>query len=276
MSNLSFRICIIILMIALISQPIFCEIKSEKNDHHVKYYYFQGTATNVTFNSRAVCFYTLKIKDDSVFTLDATYDNVNLFGKCTDLKGKVVPRNGDEKPLCIQFSGKIEFGGNDNSGFKEETNAEYLQNVVLDYKGIIGTYSIKTNSELSNFGMDVDQFGTFETAYIFPLNWINGKFKGTGYQTDTQSTWTIDLDCNSSNNQYEIKYPSLGCNGYWEFLSSTENSVTFIEKLTSGKLSCLDKTIITLTKVDDDYITYTGYHPESKKMYCFSTLKRVK
>ncbi|HVQ38928.1 MAG TPA: hypothetical protein VMS31_15425, partial [Pyrinomonadaceae bacterium] len=60
--------------------------------------------------------------------------------------------------------------------------------------------------------------------------WLNGTWKGTGYQIDSNETWTMKLTVRGRS--YRIEYPSLNCGGRWIPLSMNQSRARFIEQIT--------------------------------------------
>lgn len=64
--------------------------------------------------------------------------------------------------------------------------------------------------------------------------WLRGSWAGTGYQTDTNTTWTMRLDVGET--KAAVSYPSLGCSGHWRLLGrDKKNQLDFEERITSDK-----------------------------------------
>lgn len=72
-------------------------------------------------------------------------------------------------------------------------------------------------------------------------SWLRGVWEGTGYQTDTESTWPMRLTINkpkSGRRTFSIDYPSLKCGGRWKLLSSNQSKAWFRERLDHGQDEC--------------------------------------
>ena len=66
--------------------------------------------------------------------------------------------------------------------------------------------------------------------------WLEGNWAGTGYQTDSENTWTMKLS--ASKGRYTIEYPSLKCSGRWRLVSVSRYSAVFRERITKGVEEC--------------------------------------
>lgn len=67
-------------------------------------------------------------------------------------------------------------------------------------------------------------------------SWLQGVWEGTGYQTDSENTWTMKLSIRR--NRYLIEYPSLKCGGRWRLVSVSRNRAVFRERITQGVGEC--------------------------------------
>lgn len=106
-------------------------------------------------------------------------------------------------------------------------------------------------------------------------DWINGIWRGTGFQLNNSTSWSIRFTADNRTKTYTIDYGTLSCGGKWELLSIDDNRATFIEKIINGKDKCLDGCTIIITFVDDNYLSYSCFSPGSKKLDACSTLERA-
>ncbi|MBN1250587.1 MAG: hypothetical protein JXA16_00515 [Bacteroidales bacterium] len=104
--------------------------------------------------------------------------------------------------------------------------------------------------------------------------WLNGEWRGTGFQLNNSDSWSIHFIANTKKSVYEIKYSSLGCSGIWQLLSVNNHLAQFQETITEGISKCLSGGIIIITKVDNQHITFT-YFTQSGKLDSFSTLEKT-
>jgi len=105
--------------------------------------------------------------------------------------------------------------------------------------------------------------------------WINGIWRGTGFQLNNSSSWSIRFTASTHTKTYAIDYGTLGCSGKWELVSFEENRATFIEKITDGRDKCLDGSTIIIALVNENYVSYSCFSPGGKKLDACSTLERV-
>ncbi|NJN77435.1 MAG: hypothetical protein HC803_03170 [Saprospiraceae bacterium] len=105
----------------------------------------------------------------------------------------------------------------------------------------------------------------------FP-EWLQGEWRGIGYQLNTSGTWSIQLKVNTE--RASIAYPSLECSGNWQIVKQDKEKIELIEIITEGTDKCVNKGKLILTKIDDNHITYTYFSPFSGELEAFSTLIR--
>jgi len=106
-------------------------------------------------------------------------------------------------------------------------------------------------------------------------DWINGIWRGTGFQLNNSSSWSIRFEANSSTNVYKINYGSLSCGGIWELQKIEKNRAVFIEKITEGKDKCINGNTIIITFVTENYLSYTCFAPGSTKLDASATLEKA-
>lgn len=107
------------------------------------------------------------------------------------------------------------------------------------------------------------------------VDWINGIWRGTGFQLNNSSSWSIRFEANAKTNTYKINYGSLSCGGNWELKKIEKNRAVFIEKITDGKDKCVNGNTIIITFVTDKYLSYTCFAPGSKKLDASATLEKA-
>lgn len=92
--------------------------------------------------------------------------------------------------------------------------------------------------------------------------WMNGKWLGTGYQTDG-STWKVEFTKDGSN--LYIAYPSLGCNGNWKIVKASKSRIDLEETITEGTDKCDQGCKIIVFKVDETQISVVYSLPSYQK-----------
>ena len=84
--------------------------------------------------------------------------------------------------------------------------------------------------------------------------WLNGTWEGTGYQIDTNETWTMLLTVKGS--RYQIEYPSLKCGGRWRPIKFYRSSAIFREILATGADVCANKGKVVIQRLSPRQIAY--------------------
>ena len=82
-------------------------------------------------------------------------------------------------------------------------------------------------------------------------SWLRGSWEGTGYQTDENSTWPMQLSIKrlKRGRAFLIDYPSLSCGGRWRLLSMSGSKARFRELLDHGQDKCTDKGLVTIERI---------------------------
>lgn len=104
--------------------------------------------------------------------------------------------------------------------------------------------------------------------------WLNGSWEGTGFQIDTNTTWTMNFRARSK--QYLIEYPSLNCSGRWKLISVNSRRATFRERITSGRGECVDKGLVTIEKLNARQIAYRFSYVGTTQVSASAILNRKK
>ena len=85
-------------------------------------------------------------------------------------------------------------------------------------------------------------------------SWLAGTWEGTGYQIDTNETWTMKLTVQG--NRYTIEYPSLKCSGKWLPLGVDSRRARFRERITVGLTECVDRGKVVVERLSSRQIAY--------------------
>ena len=112
----------------------------------------------------------------------------------------------------------------------------------------------------------------------FKSSWLNGNWKGTGFQIDRDidNTWDIVLQINSKEESYDISYPSIPCNGKWEIIEISAERAVFREHITDNN-QCVSGGEVLISKLDNNRIIFSYYYAEgvysgNEKANAFATL----
>ena len=116
------------------------------------------------------------------------------------------------------------------------------------------------------------------TAVVCPQRrnrtWLNGTWEGTGYQIDSDTTWTMRLRVRG--NRYLIEYPSLKCGGQWRPIRISSGSARFREKITLGLEACTDKGIVVIERLSRRQIAFRYSNRGTTEVTASAILNRKK
>ena len=102
--------------------------------------------------------------------------------------------------------------------------------------------------------------------------WLRGEWAGTGYQTDTESTWAMVLSFGRG--RYTAEYPSLECAGRWRLLSVTRTRAVFRETLTKGAEKCAPRGRVVIERLNARQLGYRYSYQGSKDYVASAILNR--
>lgn len=102
--------------------------------------------------------------------------------------------------------------------------------------------------------------------------WLRGTWEGTGYQMDTNTTWTMLLRVRGG--KYLIEYPSLSCGGSWKRLSINSRVATFRERITVGRGECVDQGRVVIQRLNGKQIAYRFYQRGATEVSASAILNR--
>jgi hypothetical protein len=104
--------------------------------------------------------------------------------------------------------------------------------------------------------------------------WLNGSWEGTGYQMDTDTTWTMAF--RAQGKRYSIEYPSLKCSGTWRLVRVNSRRAIFRERITVGRESCVDRGMVTIERLSGSQIAYRFSHAGASEVSASAILNRKK
>jgi hypothetical protein len=120
----------------------------------------------------------------------------------------------------------------------------------------------------------------FLTSFSAPkpkkVKWLEGKWRGIGYEDDFKEIWEVVLDFNNRDGLMKISYPSFPCGGDWELVSSNKHKATFIEHITKNPNLCQDEGTVVVTKIDSKFVSVAFFLPDySDDVTAFTVLKKL-
>lgn len=102
--------------------------------------------------------------------------------------------------------------------------------------------------------------------------WLGGTWEGTGYQNDTNSSWTMKLDARAG--EFHIEYPSLNCGGVWRMVSATRWRAGFRETVTRGAERCEPRGDVTLLRLGGGQLLFMYSNLGSRQVTATAVLRR--
>ena len=102
--------------------------------------------------------------------------------------------------------------------------------------------------------------------------WLGGTWEGTGYQMDTDSTWTMRLTIRRG--RYLIEYPSLNCGGRWRPLGVGPRLARFKEEITSGLDACANLSTVIVQRLTSRQVAVRYYNRGDDKVTSSAILNR--
>lgn len=103
-------------------------------------------------------------------------------------------------------------------------------------------------------------------------NWLEGIWEGKGYQTDTNSTWSVRLTIRDDN--FSISYPDIPCSGVWAIVDQNSSGGTFREIISKNVSNCANNSQILLQKVTDNELTLKYSHENTREVIATATLRK--
>lgn len=103
------------------------------------------------------------------------------------------------------------------------------------------------------------------------LSWLDGRWRGVGFDVQEEKSWSIQLEANSRKKRYDVEYPSEKCSGRWQLLESDACKARFAETIDSDRRNNCVNGILIITRLDARTITYTWYKEEKPVASAFLT-----
>lgn len=102
--------------------------------------------------------------------------------------------------------------------------------------------------------------------------WLDGRWEGEGYQSDTKTTWAVRLTVRDGN--YTIEYPNIPCRGTWRLIDKNSGGASFTEVITQGTDLCDNNSHVMLEKINDAEISCKYTHAGSRVVIATATLSK--
>lgn len=103
-------------------------------------------------------------------------------------------------------------------------------------------------------------------------SWLKGTWEGTGYQIDTDETWTMRLKVQGR--RFLIEYPSLNCGGQWKLVSINSRRARFRERITFGLEDCVDGGSLVIERLNGRQIAFRYSYQGTNEISASAILNR--
>ncbi len=117
-----------------------------------------------------------------------------------------------------------------------------------------------------SFSLAVTGFSQNKNAWIF------GTWEGKGYQTDTDTTWTMRFTIKG--NKYLIEYPSLKCGGEWKLISINAKEARFRERINFGIDECTNNGLVIIQRLSHRQIIFLYKNQGAREVTASAVLNR--
>jgi hypothetical protein len=104
------------------------------------------------------------------------------------------------------------------------------------------------------------------------FSWLSGEWIGVKYQVNAERGWKTNLTIDTKSKIFTIRYPELNCKGHLELVKLTRSQAILTEKIDEGP--CLSDGYIIISKVSDQYISFTCLRDNNQRLASYCTLER--
>ena len=99
-------------------------------------------------------------------------------------------------------------------------------------------------------------------------NILPGIWKGKISQLDGKRSWNVTFDFNPDQTLFKITYPERGCSGFLNYISASDRSIDFREKIVAGNEDCADSSLFKLIiGASDTSLEVYYYLPNSTTLF---------
>lgn len=102
--------------------------------------------------------------------------------------------------------------------------------------------------------------------------WPSSEWEGTGYQIDTDTTWSIRFQ--TRGRRYLIEYPSLKCGGEWKLIRISSGRAVFREKISVGLEECVNNSTVVLERLSSRQLSVRYSYRGRSEVYASAILNR--
>ena len=97
-------------------------------------------------------------------------------------------------------------------------------------------------------------------------NWLDGTWIGIAYQVGTDDACKVVFKSEAIRQSFKVDYPSINCQGDWELIQSDDQKASFRQKIPHHSESCNQESLVVITKISDDYVTYSSFFSQNRRV----------
>ena len=102
--------------------------------------------------------------------------------------------------------------------------------------------------------------------------WLDGRWEGEGYQSDTKTTWAVRLTVQDGT--YAIEYPNIPCRGRWTQIDMNSRAASFTEVITKGTDRFDTNNHVMIEKMNDSEISVKYTRASSRVVIATAVLSK--
>lgn len=108
----------------------------------------------------------------------------------------------------------------------------------------------------------------------FSQRWLAGKWEGTGYQTDSNETWTMKLRVQKR--KFIIEYPSLECSGEWRLINFSRTRARLREKIKVNTEDCEPTGNVIIQRLNKNQLMFLYSYNGTSRVTASAILNRTR
>lgn len=167
-----------------------------------------------------------------------------------------------------------------NNSVQTNDNVQPNGNIEPNVNGQINSNVQANSNAQSNTSVDENSNTPANTNHVIQssvpdeanLSWLEGVWTGEGYQSDTETTWTVRLTVQDG--IFTIEYPNIPCRGTWSLTSKNSSGASFTETITQGTDRCVNGERIRIERVSDSEISCKFSHAGSRVVIATAVLTK--
>ena len=107
------------------------------------------------------------------------------------------------------------------------------------------------------------------------VDWLDGTWIGIAYQVGTDDACKIVFKSDAAQKSHTVDYPTINCRGDWELIQSDDQKASFRQKIPHHSENCNQESLVVITKISDDYVTYSSFLAKTGELFSYATLLKV-